>query len=850
MNHALLLMLMLVLSPLGMMAQALTGKVTDTSGKPVGSVSVTLLGSGGRVVAFARTEDDGTFFIRLPDDRPAEHISFRRLGFAEVRMPVGEFAIGQAVTMTEEGLELKEVKVTARRIRQHGDTLVFSVAGFRQQQDRSIADVIKKMPGLDVQADGRITYQGKAINEFTIEGMDLTGGRYAQVSENLSADKVKSVEVRENNQPKKVLRDVQFSEQAALNLVLRDDAKNVWQGLCDIASGLALQGGTRWLRDTRLMGMMFGRKRQSVSMCKTDNTGKDIRMEVNDLVFDSNALSPLTTRLSGIGGSSADIDDRRHTFNDSQLAATSWLFRTGGGNDLRLQASCFIDETMGEGYSETTYNDIAGGWSLREDASTKRRMSRWNVEMQYKVNNESMYLNNRLKANAGFSHSTGLSTLNGSLTREDVRPRSHFISDAVEMIRKMGNGNSYTLSSAVAYDRLPGRILLCDSATEKLDMTALRWNAQANFRHRLWRWSVAWNIGLDMTLNRMDIENPLASRRDVRYDEERLYAYPGLSFENRRLRISASPKMSWLRREYGSARAVDFLFEPVVFVNYKQDSSWEYGATCLMSCMTDGMDEACDVPVFTSYRTMTQGSGGLDQSRTHNASVYARYHHVMLGLFANVSVSYHGVRHARLYESSVEGLFYRQHASGMHDNTVGWGASCEVSKSFSWAKTVVRAGCSWNTNDYHILLDRVRVPCTMQDLSASVGFSMKPASLVSIEEKSRFSRTMQRTSHAGGRSEKMMNHFEHEIKVFVLPGRWQLEMDNELYHSNDHSVSFSHFADVAVSYRTRRYEVGVWLNNVMGTDRYERRYATATQHVYAVTRLRPRELMARILFNM
>ena len=341
MNHVLLLMLMLVLSPQGMMAQAITGKVTDASGKPVGSVSVTLLGSGGRVVAFARTEDDGTFSIRLPEDRPAEHISFRRLGFAEVRMPVGEFAIGQAVTMTEEGLELKEVKVTARRIRQHSDTLVFSVAGFRQQQDRSVADVIRKMPGLDVQADGRITYQGKAINEFTIEGMDLTGGRYAQVSENLSADKVKSVEVRENNQPKKVLRDVQFSEQAALNLVLRDDAKNVWQGLCDIASGLALQDGTRWLRDTRLMGMMFGRKRQSVSMWKTDNTGKDIRMEVYDLVFDSNALSPLTTRLSGIGGSSADIDDRRHTFNDSQLAATNWLFRTRGGNDLRLQASCF-----------------------------------------------------------------------------------------------------------------------------------------------------------------------------------------------------------------------------------------------------------------------------------------------------------------------------------------------------------------------------------------------------------------------------------------------------------------------------------------------------------------------------
>ena len=849
MNNGLLLLLLLALSPLGMMAQPLTGKVTDASDKPVGSVSVTLQGSGGRVVAFSRTAEDGTFSIKLPGDRSVEHISFRRMGFAEVRMPVGEFASGQTVRMTEEGVGLREVKVTSQRIRQDNDTLVFSVAGFRQRQDRSIADVIRKMPGLDVRSDGKITYQGKAINEFTIEGMDLTNGRYAQISENLSADKVKSVEVRENNQPKKVLRDVQFSEQAALNLVLRDDARNVWQGLCDMASGLTLQDGTRWLRDTRLMGMVFGRKCQSVSIWKTNNTGKDIQTEVSDLIFDSNALSPLTTRLSGIGVASADIDGRRYAFNDSQLAATNWLFRTRGGHDLRLQASCFLDRTESERFSETTYNDITGGWSLREDASTSSHTSKWDVEMQYKVNSESMYLNNRLEANIGLGRSSGLSSLNGSLTHEDVRPRSCFVSDAVEMIRKMGNGNSYTLSSAIAYDRLPGRILLCDSTAEKLDMTALRWNARANFRHRLWRWSVAWNIGLDMTLNRMDIENPLASQKGVRYDEERLYAFPCLSLDHGRLRVSASPRMSLLRRRYGAARAGDFLFEPSVSVSYKQNASLDYGAACLMSCMADGMNEACDIPVFTSYRTMTLGSGGLDRSRTHNASAYARYHHIMHGLFANVGASYHSVRHARMYESSVEGLFFRQHASGMHDNTVGWSLSCDVSKSFSWAKAVIKAGCEWNTDDYHILLDGEPVPCNMRGFLASVGFSLKPFPLLSIEEKSRFSHSRQRSSRAGGGPEHSMNHFEHHIKIFVLLGKWQLEIDNELYHSNDRSVSFSHFADMALSYRTRKMELGIWLNNVMGSDKYERRYVTTTQSVHAVIRLRPREMMARILFN-
>ena len=829
-------------------AQMLQGTVTDASEKPLDAVSVTLLGSKGKIVAFTKTDRQGAFTVKMPENKPADSIAFSRMGYAKVRIPLSDFNNGQRVSMPEEALDLREVKVTSSRIRQRSDTLVFSVDGFKQQQDRSIADVIKKMPGLDVQSDGKITYQGKAINEFTVEGMDLTGGKYAQISENLSADKVKSVEVRENNQPKRVLRNVQFSEQAALNLVLKDDAKNVWQGLADIASGLTLQDGTEWLRDTRLMSMDFGKKHQSVSMWKSNNTGKNIRREVGDLIFESNALSPLNSWLSSIGGSSADIDRERYTFNNSQLAATNWLFKTKGGNDLRLQASYFFDKTKSHGFSETLYNDIAGGWSLTEDADVRAYTSKWEGELQYKVNNDRMYLNNRLKANINFDHSIGVSSLNGSLTREFVKPRSKFVSDAMEVIRKTKGGNSYTLSSAVAYDFLPGRMLLCDSTTEKLDVSALRWNTMANFRHKLWKCNVAWNVGLDMTFNEMDVENPLAVRKGVRYNEERLHAYPSLSYENKKLRVNASPRMSWLRREYESAKSYDFLIEPLVFINYKPNSRVDYGAHYSLMYMPDGMNQVCDIPVFTSYRTMTKGDNSLEMAHSHSVSAYMRYHHIMNGLFANANVSYHDTRHTRMYASTADGSFYRQYATGLHDNTSGWTVSGDGSKTFAWAKTIVKMGCSWSTDDYHLLVGDTKMPCRMEELIAHVGFSIKPAKIFSMEEKSYFSHSLQKNVTLDTKS--VLNHFQHVIKMFLLPGKWQIEIDNEFYHSNDHSVAFCHFADAAVSYRTKRYEVGVWANNIIGSHKYERHYDTTAQHVYSVTRLRPRELMARVMFNL
>ena len=56
---------------------------------------------------------------------------------------------------------LKEVTVKADRIREQGDTISYNVGSFAQSQDRTIGDVLKRMPGIDVSQSGKIQYQGE-----------------------------------------------------------------------------------------------------------------------------------------------------------------------------------------------------------------------------------------------------------------------------------------------------------------------------------------------------------------------------------------------------------------------------------------------------------------------------------------------------------------------------------------------------------------------------------------------------------------------------------------------------------------------------------------------------------------
>lgn len=113
------------------------------------------------------------------------------------------------------------------------------------------------MPGMEVGKDGSITYQGKSINKFYIEGMDLMGSKYGVASNNIDAGKVKKVQVMENHQPVKTLKDVVFSDQAALNIVLDEKVKDMWQGELSLAGGATLQGKTDALYDSRALAMLF-----------------------------------------------------------------------------------------------------------------------------------------------------------------------------------------------------------------------------------------------------------------------------------------------------------------------------------------------------------------------------------------------------------------------------------------------------------------------------------------------------------------------------------------------------------------------------------------------------------------
>ena len=826
-----LLLYIIILVSLEGKAQNFTGRVENMSGKPLASASVVAKGDGGSVVAFARSGQDGGFSLTIPQGKEAKDVEFLMMGFAKVVIPLKDYKNGQTVRMSEQAIALKEVKVTPQRIREEGDTLTYSVAGFRQKQDRSIADVIAKMPGLEVLPTGAIRYQGKAINKFYIEGIDLLGGKYAMASENLSADKVKSVQVYENHQPVKALKDIQFSEQAALNLVLKDEAKNVWQGVVDVATGY----GDNWLRDARLLEMVFGRKKQSISMVKANNTGKDIEHEVTDLSsFDKTAPTE-SGILSNISLGAPSLEPQRSKFNDTYIAATNWLFKNKKDDDLKLQLTGLYDRSHQQQNRQTIYLD-ADSAVIAEEQSARSTRSEWQAELLYKANRDNHYLSNTLKGYIDFNKSEGLSMLNGQPTPQYVEPRKRYVVDNLELINKLKNGQSYSVTSLFSYSYLPGTLLLTNDSTQQLTQQTLYWKAYAYYQHSIRQVKLIWQAGFE-TKNQW-----LALSDKDRYSEYQPYIEPSLSYREGAWSISLNGRLSWLMRQYQKKNSQNFLAEPRLFIRYsltsKLDISGSYSYRWTPSDITTITRQA----YYTDYISCQQGSGQFENTTGQMASLGLGYRNVMTGMFCRLTSGYSNLRDAVIYHSQLVNNVYIRQATDFRQDRETFSLSGSLGKSIFWAKLSITLNGSYSWTNYDLLINHSLARQHTRNGRASLRFSLKPTRWLSIEEESAY-----HYSHQSMTNE--LQSWNHELKVFILPGKWQIEWTNELYHSNDKSVSTNYFSDLSISYRAKTFEAGLLCSNLFGTRNYRRHYTTDYTDIIVLNQMRPRDFLCRIMFN-
>ncbi len=115
-----------------------------------------------------------------------------------------------------------------------GDTLIYTADSFKVKPNATVEDLLKKLPGIKVDAQGKITSQGKKVDQVLVDGDEFFGTDPTMATQNLSAKAVESVQVYEKK--KDNASDDGEEMMQVMNLKLKDDAKKGYFGKVSGAS--------------------------------------------------------------------------------------------------------------------------------------------------------------------------------------------------------------------------------------------------------------------------------------------------------------------------------------------------------------------------------------------------------------------------------------------------------------------------------------------------------------------------------------------------------------------------------------------------------------------------------------
>lgn len=280
--------------------QTISGHLSDKqTGQPIASASVSIKSSANKVVAFKVTDKQGRFAIVTTANLDSASLEVNHLGYKKHSIPLRGKLTGLKVEVELSSIRLADVEVKSRpQIRRIGDTLSYQVNTFAQEEDRSIGDVLKRLPGMEVSESGAIKYLGKSISKFYIDGDDLLDDRYNIGTRTIPHKMVKDIQVLNNHEHLKVLKNKRFTDDVAINLVIKEDAKLKMTSEAQLAAGLPK------LYEGELNGILFNKKYKLLNVLSANNSGKDLSSDLlghsqND-VLRSLGATPINTLL-GIG---------------------------------------------------------------------------------------------------------------------------------------------------------------------------------------------------------------------------------------------------------------------------------------------------------------------------------------------------------------------------------------------------------------------------------------------------------------------------------------------------------------------------------------------------------------------
>lgn len=813
-----------------------SGKVIDREkDKPLVGASVIVKGADGKIKKFASSKADGGFAITMPSVNGCR-LEVTMMSFAKQSIPLDSVSFPITVYLEPGTTLLKEVTVKADRIREQGDTITYNVGGFAQQQDRSIGDVLKRMPGINVESSGKIQYQGEDINKFYIEGSDLLGGKYGIATNGISHEDVGAVEVMENHQPMQVLSGISFSDKAAINLKLKNKAKATWSFHGDAGGGWSWQPeGTVWDGEMFAMAVMPGF--QNITTLRTNNTGEDLASSSTDFFADRRQTG--LNQYVGVGLPGVpSLSDKRTLFNRSFLVSTNSLWKLKNG-EFKANIDYSFNRVTADATNITTYFLEDGNRIITENRSGTEHSHSLSGKFIYELNQKTAFINNTLQTNIDWND-VSLATTGSLPNGQSAKLPDYYVSNRFKMIKRFKGKHLVTFQSVNEWESLPQTLdfdMNDEAFRQHISDHAFYTHESAAYAFNIKGVTLSLEGGIKGYLRSMDSqlpelpeELPGLTENVVNTNYLTVYATPKFEYWVRRVNLSLNLPVSYAHYSFDKAIANhdEVYFSPSLSLNWKPNN--RFSGTLRGGLGRSPMNLNLIHPglIMTNYRTLKSGVDDFYNSSSQNVSASVSYKHTRHGLFANGMVMHSWSHVPYTMAQQLYGDYVVYSYADAKNDAKTLMAMGNIGKTLDFMRGSCNINGSFSRSESHLLSQQLSVNSVSTGWSIGGKINGNPCRWFSFDYRIDYSDSRLTMN---GMSESWLSTIENELSLTFIPHRkWQWTVSGEHYRNEltEHKYKNIVMLDTRLTFQlNKKIEFAATLNNILNKRSYN--YTTYSQ---------------------
>lgn len=850
--------------------QKISGTINNAqTHKPVADVYVMLMSDDGKnILAYSFSDKNGSYSIAIPQNGEiAFLITTSCLGYETFSQKISNNTSRLDITLKESSIPLREVKIQSTPIKQRGDTIDYYISSFVRPQDKSLADVLARMPGIEVQTDGRVQYEGKPINRFYIENMNLLEQRYSLATKNLSPDDISTVQVYENHEPVKMLRDRSDSEQAALNIKLKEGARAKWLKTIDFGIG-----GFPFMYNATGTLARFARGNQSMIVGKANNTGKDIFMELkmhtlkSGQVFRPGLAEGIPDQLSTLSVASSFFTRDRARFNESAIASLSQLWRVAEDTDLRLNVNYGFEKEKRERNMETEYRfENQPSITITDHTSQTVNWHKLENELALTANRSSFYLEEKLNANIHWKDALADVVTNDYHIRQKINlPRTH-LKNSTSFSKLIGN-TSLGVTNNSEFTRLPQSLTISSqnplplfsendarqnvTFNDGFSDTYLTLNYKRRF-HTLelktgaeWVWQ-----DTETRLNPHPIEEDIFNN-NLTWNTNRIYIEPSHRLNYRQWTITSSASVNRMKTDYSGVKTDYFYINPRIRAAYEPNATIKFNAGYSHSIRYGNLNQMQTGYILKRYNLFQKGIEELQRNASHNLNWSVFYKNIPHFFNLNYSSTYLQNKNNFVPASFIENIYTFSWWEIKENPTRFWMNSVSATKLFSEISLTAGLNLTYNQNSSLMEQQGTRINYVNHS------FGLAPSLKWNARNNLNFDYTMNTFLSGVSINNNPVNNYiplvNHQLYTYVGITE-KLSFNSNFQHfynkAPNSSVSNILFADIGMQYVLKSVTVSLdWTNILNQKQHATSSYSTINTNT-RIDRLRPCEILISFRFK-